>query len=133
MIIIIINSKIQEYIARFFIKDWIEKYVLLYNKSSYYTFYLIEGYTSLLNVFFFIIIIIIIINDYYLFLYSNTYFSIQSFIKNRAIYSCILLLVSIIFIRKNTGEYCPSKCIILHSHARAILYCSEQYSPIFMQ
>ena len=30
------NSKIQEYIARFFIKDYIEKYLLLYNNTNYY-------------------------------------------------------------------------------------------------
>jgi hypothetical protein len=29
------NSKIQEYIARFFIKDYIEKYLLLYNNIVY--------------------------------------------------------------------------------------------------
>ena len=47
-------------------------------------------------------------------LYSNKYFSIQSFIKNRAIYSCILLLVSIVFIKfgKNIGAFRMS--FILH-------------------
>ena len=33
---IMTNSKIQEYIARFFIKDQIEKYLLIYNNTVYY-------------------------------------------------------------------------------------------------
>ena len=71
--------------------------------------------------------------QYDVLLYSNKYVSIKSFIKNRAIYSCILLLVSIVFIRsgKNTDAFRMSFLIFYSPQSSGKLKWRRMTSPVF--